>query len=187
MGEIEIRREVRRSEEVVVGFGRWFGGGGFNGLSATVESLGSREGGGEVTEKTIEKSTGGKAEVDLDKGEVRIKTEEGEVVMKGELPEDMPEDIPVYPGATVAGSWQMEDEESGEGFTLSLETKDEVSKVVAFYKERLPEEGWKIKGEFREGETVLLTIEKEERGGWVSIDREEGKTVIGLMIGESVE
>ena len=184
--KIEMGKEVMRVKKLWLGLVAVLAAVVLTGCQPRLSWWGSEKVAEKVAEKTIEKSTGGKAKVDLDKGEVRIKTEEGEVVMKGDLPENMPQDVPVYPGATVAGSWQVTEEEGG-GLTLNLQTEDEVEKVVAFYKERLPEEGWEIKSEFQNEGAVVITVEKGERGGWVSVSREEGKTVIGLMFGEGIE
>jgi len=63
-----------------------------------------------MAEKALEKATGGKAEVNVEKGGVSIKTKEGEVQL-GALsswPADMPGDVPQFEGAKVFNAAKSE-------------------------------------------------------------------------------
>jgi len=63
-----------------------------------------------MAERALEKATGGKAEVNVEKGGVSIKTKEGEVQL-GALsswPADMPSDVPRFEGAKVFNAAKSE-------------------------------------------------------------------------------
>jgi hypothetical protein len=126
-----------------------------------------------VTEKAVEEATGVK--VDEDEDSVTIESEDGDgesVTISGEegsVPEDFPDDVPLY-DATVVGSSSYE---SGENvnYSVTLETKDSVEDVAAFYEEELESEGWEIEGTFN-------TATDEEAATMISAVKGTGRTVI---------
>ena len=91
-----------------------------------------------------------------------------------------PKDIPIYQPATVQMSQIME---SGETIMASLTADDDIEKVVQFYKKALPEAGWKVSGEMNMGGTALIQGEKGEKELNVTVNKEQGKTVISLVEG----
>jgi len=124
-----------------------------------------------------------KVEGDENQGQIKIKTKDGEsriVYGNNKLADGFPKDIPIYQPATVQMSQIME---SGKTIMASLTADDDIEKVVQFYKKALPEAGWKVSGEMTMGGTALIQGEKGEKELNVSVNREEGKTVISLVEG----
>ena len=122
-----------------------------------------------------------KVEGDDNQGQIKIKTKNGEssiVYGNNKLADGFPRDIPIYAPATVQMSQIME---GGKTIMASLACDDETEKVVQFYKKALPEAGWKVSGEMNMGGTALLQGEKEGKELNVSVNREQGKTVISLV------
>ena len=124
-----------------------------------------------------------KVEGDDNQGQIKIKTKNGEsriVYGNNKLADGFPKDIPIYQPSTVQMSQIME---SGKTIMASLTADDDIEKVVQFYKKALPEAGWKVSGEMTMGGTALIQGEKGEKELNVSVNREEGKTVISLVEG----
>ena len=95
-----------------------------------------------MVERAIEHASGGEAKVDISEERVSITSKEGSMVISGgtnaQLPASLPEDVPIYKGAGV-----MQSLDRGEqGFSLMLQTQDDVGKVIAFYKAALKSNGW---------------------------------------------
>ncbi len=53
------------------------------------------------------------------------------------VPDSFPKDFPIYPGATIETS------QTGNGFWLTLTTKDDIQKVNSFYQDSFTQYDWK--------------------------------------------
>jgi hypothetical protein len=86
-------------------------------------------------ERTIEKESGGKVEIDSSKGSVSFKSDKGSLEINGggtKLPDNWPQDVPLYPGSKVTMSMSNPTQQM-----LSLETADSPEKAIEFYKGKL--------------------------------------------------
>ena len=87
-----------------------------------------------IVEKAIEAGTKGSVKVDVDKGEVDIKTDEGNITAgTGKVPDGWPDDVPVYKGAKVVTGGTTNDASSGKAMMVTLETDDSADEVGNFY------------------------------------------------------
>ena len=117
------------------------------------------------------------------KGQVNIKTDDGETLEmtygKNTIPDDFPKDVPIYSPSQVTMSQIINENNS----VLSLHTDDEVSKVAEFYKKELVQQGWSIKNEMTMGTMSLLQGEKGKRALNVTVNHKDKKTVISIVVG----
>lgn len=113
-------------------------------------------------------------------GRMDIKTEKGEAQIaygKGELPENISKDIPIYKPSDVAMSQVMS---GGKNVILSLTTKDSPDRVKKFYETALSQNGWKINRRMSMGPATVLSSSKGSNKLNVTMNREEGGTIISL-------
>ena len=115
-------------------------------------------------EKKIEEATGSDADVDISKDGMKVKgkTDEGEFALTSgedtEIPEDYPDDVFIYtPSKTV-----MAMSVPG-GHSVSLMTKDDMTKVVDAYKREMKEKGWTEEASVTMGKNMMLTYKKDGR------------------------
>ncbi len=153
-------------------------------LSFTGCSLIARKITEKAAEKAIEKETGKDVDLNVGEGKVKIKGKEGETeIQSGEkLPEDFPEKFPLYPQAEVKGT--VRNEAGGKiQMQVVLETKDSFDKVVDFYKEKLPESGYKITSTVQTGGGAMFYLEMgKDKAGIVSIIDEKTKTTFTINL-----
>jgi outer membrane lipoprotein-sorting protein len=155
-------------------------------LTAMMVMFGCGEKAGEeaaekMVEKAIESSFDGEAEVDIEKDSIRIESEEGEMSMtmgdSASLPADFPDDVLIYQGAELSMGMKLP-----QGFNLSLQTKDDRSKVSEAYLAEMTAKGW-TKEMFRDmGEQRMMIFKKDERAVNVTISPNEGMTQITLTV-----
>ena len=135
----------------------------------------------EMAEKAIESSFEGEAKVDIEKGSVRIETEEGEMTMTTgdsvRLPADFPKDVLVYKGAELSMAM-----EHPQGFNLSLQTKDDMSKVSEVYLAEMTAKGWTKEMSMDMGGQKMMAFKKDERAVSVMISPNEDMTQITLTV-----
>ena len=78
---------------------------------------------------------------DAEKGQVNIKTDDGETIEMSygtkTIPDNFPKDVPVYSPAQIRMTQVVDENKS----VISLSTSDDVSKVAAFYKKELAATG----------------------------------------------
>ncbi|NEQ30488.1 MAG: hypothetical protein F6K04_05735 [Leptolyngbya sp. SIO4C5] len=132
--------------------------------------------------RTFSDSEGNEATVSQkgDTTEVNIQSAEGEVQYSSdatgvELPEDFPEDIPLYPDAlitTVANAPQ--------GSLVGLEVKATPAEVMTFYEQELAADGWEISVTTKTAEGGFFGAQKGERGLALAIAAGEDITTINL-------
>lgn len=114
-----------------------------------------------IIEKTIESQTGGKVDINADKGEMNIKTTEGDVSVSGDgaatLNPNFPKEIYIAPDAKIQLSMVGEQSET---YSVAYITEMKVDEIYAKYKEDLASKGWAadIQNEmtFGDSKTVLF-------------------------------
>ncbi len=134
-----------------------------------------------ATKKAVEKTTG--VSVDEDEGSVKIKTDEGEAEIqsgKNELPDDFPDDFPIYKGAKVTNSSKMSTDK-GTSYYVTLEVKGSVDKVADYYKEELVDAGYTISSTMETNGNVMYTLQND---GIVQVVDQDGKTMVQVTLVE---
>jgi hypothetical protein len=113
-------------------------------------------------EEAIEKESKGKVDVDLDKGKITMKSEDGEVEVDAgkavELPKEFPKDVYVYKGAKIIMSMKIP-----EGQLITLQSKDDPEKVIENYKQKLTAKGWSQKAFMNLTEQRIFVGQKDSR------------------------
>ena len=139
----------------------------------------SEEAGEKVAEKAIEAQTGHKADIDVDKESMTIKTKDGEMTMTSgkaaKIPDNFPEDVPMYEGYALEMAMEVP-----EGYSLSFTTEDGVSKVSEWYLNEMIDKGWTKEASMDMGNQKMLVFKKGERGVNLVISPESDKTRIAL-------
>ena len=134
-----------------------------------------------AAEKSIEKETGKKADVDISKEKVTIKSEEGEFTVAGKggasLPEGFPKDVYVYAGADIKMSGKQEN-----SFMLTLESSDDIKKVVNEYKDKMKSQEWKEKTTLDMGAQTMIEYEKDTRSTVINVSKADDKTQIYIVV-----
>ena len=99
---------------------------------------------GILAQKAAEKATGVK--VDKSSGKTTITGPNGQSATlsndKGKVPDGLPANVPVYQG-TVSGSTAITTPD-GNSYQFVVETTDDVTTVVDWYKKQLAEKGWTV-------------------------------------------
>ena len=126
-----------------------------------------------MVEKMLEKQTGKKANIDFDKGKVKIETPEGtaEISESGEWPGDLPGEVPAFKLGVVKGVWKSESE-GRKTWNILVEKLDK--DALAKYTDELKSAGWKIMSTFTTG----------EGSGTFSAGREGGLNLVGTFNAE---
>jgi hypothetical protein len=137
-----------------------------------------------AVEKTIEKETGAKVNIDSGKGSVEIETEEGTFSAgDNRLPEDFPKDVPIYGAATVAGAVTSTIDDN-KTFVVTLATEDSVDQVADFYRAAMVKNKWSemaavISGE---GGSASATLAYQKGDNMVTVSVSRGADNIGTHI-----
>ena len=135
-----------------------------------------------AAEKVIEGASGGKADVDINKENVNINTDQGSM-QTGEdvqIPLDFPKDVYVFEGKIKSAIKSNENN----GYTLSIETDKPANEIKAAYEEKLKAEGWKITGSMDLGGAVSIVSEKDKRTASVMISTGDNLTTIILGVSD---
>lgn len=142
----------------------------------------------EIIEKAIEGESGKSVDIDLDDGEMTIKSDDGEVTIgtSVELPDGFPGNVPVYPDMEITMGWAVT-EDNKDSYSINGFTEDAGDDVFAWYKEKLS--GWDIESEFTaSGEDVTTSSLSAKSGGLemflMVIESEEEGTIINLSVTE---
>lgn len=96
--------------------------------------------------------------------------------VRSQLPEDFPEDVPVYPGMAAPDVTRL-----GDGFEVSGATGDSLEQVHAFYTDSLEKHGWGLIEALSETSAPGARVyhyEKNDRGITVVAGIEGDRTVI---------
>ncbi len=148
---------------------------------AVVAGAANRFMGKSAAEKAMEAATGGKVSVDAGSGDVTVKTDEGTWSTSDKLPADFPNDVPLYPGATVQGSVASAQQQGG-GYYAGLETTDSINKVVSWYKAEVAASGWTVSTNLEVDGGLMLGGTKDTRELVVTISKQDNKVAIGLVV-----
>ncbi|MFA5359519.1 MAG: hypothetical protein WC349_00960 [Patescibacteria group bacterium] len=141
----------------------------------------SQMAGEKAAEKMIENQMGGKADIDVDGGNVKINTKEGSIEAGDDvkLPTDFPNDVYVIDGKIVAA---MSDQ-ANKGFTVSIEINKSLDEAFAIYQDEFKKQDWKITGTMNFGESASIAAEKDNRTASVFISKSDDKTTVILGAG----
>ena len=142
--------------------------------------------GEEVGEEIAGGVIGGDVEVDGDS--VTIETDEGAVTMdssEGEMPEDFPDEFPMYDGIEVDSTSSFASE-SDITFYVNLFTSDDTKDVYEWYKSEFTSEGWAIEGDVfmsdDSGDTGMLTVKKDAMSGTLTVGAGSENTEVGIIL-----
>lgn len=127
---------------------------------------------------TNEKGEEVTVESSQEQGKVRISSQHGEMVF-GEGAGELPDWVPLYPGAKPTGGWQAKGE-GGTGGAAVFATSDSPDKVMAFYEREMKSRGFSpttsrfeqngklvgglVQGKTAQGRTLTVTVTVEEGG-----------------------
>jgi hypothetical protein len=102
-------------------------------------------------------------------------------ITQGELPDDFPSDLPVFPDAQPRNSMMV----GGSGLLL-LGTSASVADVLSHYREQLPSQGWTVDAvtEGAGGTKASVRAHKESRNATISISqaKDGAGTEIGIAL-----
>lgn len=150
----------------------------------------SKKAGEKIMEKAIESGSGGKADVDVNKGQISINAEDGQTKYSaGEnvsLPDGFPEDIFIYDDAKIKMAISNSSENGG--FSVSYVTSSGESEVFSKYKEEMVKNGWKKDTETDMGANgKMLNFSKGKSNVLVVIGTDDsgenaGKASVGLNV-----
>jgi len=130
----------------------------------------------------INKTTGGRLKISEDGQKVSLKNKQGEEMVIGqkELVMDLPDDISVYPGASVKSSWQTDEE--GRGIMAEFVTNDSLAEVESFYRDELTQEGWQETNRIDQEDSIVFIAEKNNRSAWISLNQIDSQVKINILI-----
>jgi hypothetical protein len=130
-----------------------------------------------LTEKIIEKGTGGKAKVDLSKGTLKIEDEKGKtsaaIGTAAKIPDGFPSDVFLFKPADVFVAMNNE-----EGFMVGLKTDKDIGVITEAYKKTMVGNGWKQKASMDMGGQMMLSYEKGKRAANIVISQKDKETSI---------
>jgi hypothetical protein len=159
-------------------------GAGCNFFQSAAEKFGQQTA-SNLIEKSVEKVTGNKVDVNVYKNGVALKdVKTGQTFQAGEniqIPDNFPADAPRYAGAAVKSATVNG---TAKEATAMLETGDKLDKVEAWYKDEAVKAGWKSTKSFNASLIRTMGFEKDENGGkatltiTLSSTSADGKTTI---------
>jgi len=142
----------------------------------------------EAIEKAIESDSGENVDIDFDDGEMTIESDDGEVSigMGSDLPDNFPDNVPVYPDMEIISSWSVTEDDK-DSYSINGLTEDAGDDVFAWYKESLS--GWEIENEFSaSGDDMKTSSLSAKSGGLVVVimvvETEDEGTSIMLSVTE---
>jgi hypothetical protein len=107
------------------------------------------------------------------------------------LPEDLPQDIPIYDNAVITAASRV-GAAQGDIYVIGLETADAAEAVRSFYEERLAEPPWEVTNvvEIPEQSTVIVEFARRGSGeaGTVAVQEEQTnghKTIVAISLSAS--
>ncbi|OHA28049.1 MAG: hypothetical protein A3D56_00010 [Candidatus Taylorbacteria bacterium RIFCSPHIGHO2_02_FULL_45_35] len=117
-------------------------------------------------------------------GSATYTTNDGTVTVGGNsLPDEWPSDAPKYPGASIQYSGSSNPQTGEAGIALSFLTSDSLQKVVDFYKEELPSNGWVVEQTMNSGGSTVMAAKKGDRTfGLYIADSGDGKVSVTVSI-----
>jgi hypothetical protein len=121
-------------------------------------------------EKKIEKETGAKADVDLSRKGMKItgETDRGKYTLitgeETEIPKDFPDDVFIYRPSKAVMAMKVPD-----GYSITLTTSDNRSKILSTYREEMNAKGWSEETSMIMGPQSVLVYKKNDRVANISI------------------
>lgn len=139
--------------------------------------------GEKAAEKIIENQTGGQAKVDINNGNVKVVSNEGnfETGSDVKLPADFPSDVYVIDGKIIAAM----SNQANKGFTLSIDAAISLEEASSIYQEKLKADGWRITGTMNYGDSSSVVAGKDKRTASVFMSKSGDKTTIVLGVAEN--
>lgn len=143
-----------------------------------------------LVQKAIENRTGVKTNIsDLEQGKMTItdsKTGTKVDIGSGKIPDTMPKDFPIYPGAKVTSSLSGAQGGKANGIWLTLSTPDSLDAVTAYYKTQLVANAWVVAQTYTAGDTMTETLSKGTWSGSLAITRSgsDKETQIVIILGQ---
>jgi hypothetical protein len=134
-------------------------------------------------ENKIEKATGAKADVDLSKKGMKItgETDRGKyTVITGEeteIPKDFPDDVFIYRPSKAVMAMKIP-----EGYSITLTTSDNRSKVVSAYRQEMNAKGWSEETSMIMGPQSVLVYKKNDRVANISIITSDQELQINVAV-----
>lgn len=146
----------------------------------------SQKGVERAMERQMEQETAGDADVDMKgDGSMEIKTDDGTATIGGgEMPENWPEDVKAYSGATITYSATVNPQTGEPGMAVVLMSTDAVATIAAHYKEELTASGWDMGESMEAAGTSILSGTKDDRVVSLMVTGAEGQTAITIAISE---
>ena len=95
------------------------------------------------------------------------------------LPENFPKDLPVFPHVERT----LGTKSDGRAMGAMFESSSSPAEVFEYYKTKLVEEGWEIRGQIDQGDQRALNVSKGDEVATVLINRQDEKTQITLLTG----
>jgi hypothetical protein len=146
--------------------------------------------GQKIVEKAIESQTGGKININTDKGTVDINTKDGSLSTGKEvkIPENFPKDIFVFSDAQVV--FAMSGTSGEKSYSISYFTASTPEDAFAKYKEEMVSKGWQKESEMDMGaQGKIVNFKKGQLSIMVTIGTSEdeeskGKTQISVISNE---
>jgi hypothetical protein len=93
------------------------------------------------------------------------------------LPDGYPKDVPVASGAKIVMATSV-DNKTTHGSYLVLESADSLEKNLAFYKQGLADNGWKIDATVSQPQITIISATKDTRELSLSLQQAEGKCTV---------
>lgn len=147
------------------------------GLAAAALSLAGC--GGDSNSRTIEIADGGTVTVPTAAGG-------GLTAQAAEIARTLPAYAPLYPGSTVISTLDAEGA-SGGGKMVTLETRDPLDKVLAFYDERIAAAGGESTLRTQTADTGVRAVRLADgSGGMISVASDGRTTTIGIVHGQQM-
>lgn len=140
-------------------------------------------------ERSIEKETGGDANVDIKAdGSMDVKTKEGTATIgSNKVPDGWPKEIAVYPGATISYSAAVNPDTGKPGMAIVMMSTDDVTTVAAYYKKEAAAAGWTLGQSMETAGTTILTATKGGMTASFMITGVENQTSIAIGVETGAE
>lgn len=134
-------------------------------------------------EKALENSTGGQADVDINDGNTKVKTDEGtvEVGENVSLPVNFPKDLYVPEGKILSAVSTAENE----GYSVMVDTDKTMEELFSTYQTKFIENGWKITSTMNLGEMASVVAEKGGFTSAVTITKNDENVSVILTSGKN--
>jgi hypothetical protein len=141
-----------------------------------------------AAERAIERATGNKADVNISGETVKITAKEGgkDITIETSgtggvaLPKGFPDDLPLYPDATVLSAMSQ----GTSGGMVKLQTEDAIERVYEFYDAKLRAGGWEIDGSVTTPEARMISGKKGKRKVSMMMGGSKGKSSITVIYNE---